>query len=299
MGRSVAENIAASLFDLVRFSPIIDALVAFLLRILPTNSVVTSLRSRLTTLAAHHYVDDQNGGLRSVPLGRKINFQIHLGDHSGALYYNPRAIEPDSLDFVREFLTAGDTFVDIGANRGLYSLIAAGIVGDKGNVFSFEPNPAVYGMLVENQRSNRLDTYMKAFNLAMAEKNSASIKFYLSKNPNNSGLSTLTPDPELIAAGKLGEDRVIEVAAQTFDTFAEKMAINHIDLMKIDAEGAEFLVLQGMEETIRKGVSRALIIETKVDHELVSWLNERRYESRILEMISPRAKLANLLFLKS
>lgn len=57
---------------------------------------------------------------------------------------------------VENSLKAGDIFLDIGANIGYMTLLAANKVGDKGRVFSFEPNPDVLPYLQENVRFNKL-----------------------------------------------------------------------------------------------------------------------------------------------
>src|SRR6185436_20517401 len=52
-----------------------------------------------------------------------------------------RPYEPEVFEFLVRALRAGDTFVDVGAHVGYFSLLAASLVGHGGHVFSFEPNP--------------------------------------------------------------------------------------------------------------------------------------------------------------
>jgi len=63
--------------------------------------------------------------------------------------------EPYMADTMRSNLTRGDTFWDIGANVGLFSLLAARIVEPTGNVVSFEPSTEVFRLLCENTDDNR------------------------------------------------------------------------------------------------------------------------------------------------
>lgn len=57
------------------------------------------------------------------------------------VYMNPYFHEFDISTFIFQHLKEGDTFVDVGAMGGLYTIIASKIVGNKGRVFSVEPNP--------------------------------------------------------------------------------------------------------------------------------------------------------------
>ena len=56
-----------------------------------------------------------------------------------------------------DFLRPGDTFIDAGANIGLFTLLALSVVGDKGHVHAFEPNPLVAAMLRESLALNAAD----------------------------------------------------------------------------------------------------------------------------------------------
>jgi FkbM family methyltransferase len=63
--------------------------------------------------------------------------------------------EPAETDYILDNLLPGDTLIDIGANIGYYSVIASNIVGPKGKVFSFEPDPLNFSLLEFNLAINR------------------------------------------------------------------------------------------------------------------------------------------------
>src|SRR5436189_6431842 len=67
-----------------------------------------------------------------------------------------RSFEVTERAFLNHFLRPGDVFVDVGANIGLFTLIAASCVGPKGKVVAFEPTTVTYTRLVENIRLNHL-----------------------------------------------------------------------------------------------------------------------------------------------
>jgi len=58
--------------------------------------------------------------------------------------------EPASFKMLREHLTSGSTFVDIGANFGIYALQAAPVVGSSGHILAVEPNPEALRLLEAN-----------------------------------------------------------------------------------------------------------------------------------------------------
>ncbi len=74
--------------------------------------------------------------------------------------------EEDDLAIIRKLLKPGDVFVDCGANIGLWSLVASSVVGSRGKVFAFEPNPLTFRKLINNLEYNDNATIV-AFNVAL------------------------------------------------------------------------------------------------------------------------------------
>jgi FkbM family methyltransferase len=160
--------------------------------------------------------------------------------------------EHDDLEFVRFFLKPGGTFVDIGSNIGLYSLIASDKVGKNGKVYAFEPTPETYQRLRNNILVNKFDnivSYKKAVsNKTGIEQFSISLDGYDAWN----------------SLGKPSEGKIIEkitIDTISLDDFFQMNNITNIDLIKIDVEGWEVNVLRGGENYFRSTKSAALIIE--------------------------------------
>ena len=65
--------------------------------------------------------------------------------------------EPYETSLVLRLLQPGDVFVDVGANIGYFSVLAASLVGDAGKVFAFEPDPDNFQLLCANAELNGLD----------------------------------------------------------------------------------------------------------------------------------------------
>ena len=75
-----------------------------------------------------------------------------------------------SLDILVHSLRPGDTVYDVGGNLGVYTVLLAKVVGEKGMVVAFEPHHETYEQLLDNVRLNGL-TNVRAFQKALGERN--------------------------------------------------------------------------------------------------------------------------------
>lgn len=176
------------------------------------------------------------------------------------LYFHGETYEPATVRCLVERLGPGYTFVDVGANHGYFSVLAARLVGPTGHVFAFEPNPAVFEQLAEHVECNGL-TNVTAERKALAERE-GTLELFVSACAANSGLSSITPGSQAFASGSLGRDRHVQVHATTFDRWRRARGVKRIDLLKIDVEGAEMLVLRGMAETLAEAPPAGIICES-------------------------------------
>jgi FkbM family methyltransferase len=138
----------------------------------------------------------------------------------------------------RQFVTEGMTVVDIGANIGYYTLLAAKLVGDKGKVFAFEPEPENYALLVRNIEMNGYDNVV-AVRKAVSSKTGKTALFL----NREAGAHGFLPDRE----GVIGKTTVETVSLDEY--FEDKEC--PIDIVKIDVEGSEVPVLMGMQGIIK------------------------------------------------
>jgi len=142
------------------------------------------------------------------------------------------AIEPE-LEFLSHFLRPGFVFVDIGANVGVFSMKAAKEVGDSGIVISVEPFVESARMLTRNVQINNFRN-CRVRNLCMAE-TTGHRTFYLNqKKPNSFGLVQGSPDTASLS-----------VLGVSLDDLSRWEAIERLDYLKIDGEGAESMILEG------------------------------------------------------
>jgi len=142
------------------------------------------------------------------------------------------------LEDVLHSLNESDVFYDIGANVGTYTCFAASKLG-AGNVIGFEPERKNAARLRENLAQNDLDA--QVFEVALSNTD-GTIELELAGEDAGEGEHS-------IAIGEPQE--TIEVKTAKGDTFIETHAISVPSVIKIDVEGAELSVLQGMEQALR------------------------------------------------
>lgn len=133
--------------------------------------------------------------------------------------------------------------LDIGANNGVFSLIAA--INPKMRVYAFEPTPSTYEILKRNMFLNNLDDRVRTFQLALADKKGTAILKY----PKGGGADGLACIGNPLRFREWVE---FEVPVSTVDDFVREQGIDRVDLIKIDTEGCDLLVLKGAQELIRK-----------------------------------------------
>jgi FkbM family methyltransferase len=209
-------------------------------------------------------------------------------------YFAHVPYEPGATGAVQRYLEPGGVFIDVGANVGYFTILAAFAVGPEGRVIAFEPNPGVRRQLEHHVRLNGVGDRVTVAGVALADRDEDEVPFFTSCWPENDGISSLTPSAETIARGGLRPDATIAVRVQTLDSFLGSIAIPRIDLMKIDVEGAERQVLAGMAETFDRRRPARIICETMPDGEAAALLRARGYRMSVLDEIP--GGIPNLLF---
>jgi FkbM family methyltransferase len=197
--------------------------------------------------------------------------------------------EPTTARYLLEHLKPGSVFVDIGANAGYFTLIGANQVGRSGRVFAFEPNPPVFQDLKRHVEINRLGDRVRLFDCALSNA-SANVRLFVS--PRHSGFSSLVLDTAPGAGDYLSGATTVEVRARSFDDWLNEAGIDLVDLMKVDVEGAERQVVEGMAHALVAGRIRRLILETEWDGEVHRLILRHGYEPRLLESVGPVVNVA-------
>jgi FkbM family methyltransferase len=142
--------------------------------------------------------------------------------------------EPPLSAWIRHSLRPGDVFVDVGANVGYFTLLAARSVSPGGSVVALEPSPATTSHLEENLARNRVDRVRVVEAAVAAEE--GTVQFY--RAPWNDAESSTVP-------GK-GTEPVGEVRALPLPAALTEEELRRARVIKVDVEGGELGVLQGL-----------------------------------------------------
>jgi len=148
-----------------------------------------------------------------------------------------------------EEITQG-VFVDVGANIGKYTIKVARQVGDNGRVISIEPESYNFEMLKANIKLNKLSN-VTPLNVACWNKNEK-LRLYLSPSYVSTGDHSLKNPVSM---------DFVEVSALKLDDILKHLEIDHVDFIKIDAEGADGEVLEGAEKTIARNPYLKIVFE--------------------------------------
>lgn len=157
--------------------------------------------------------------------------------------YFKQDYELNNINFLNNQLEKGMTVIDIGAHIGLLSTIIAQKVGASGRVFSFEPTPSTFQLLQKTIAINGNQKIITPFNKAVSDK-SGTTTFYITDKPAHNSNSLANTKRENV------KEFGIDVKLVSVDDFASENKLSKIDLIKIDAEGAELSVLKGAEKII-------------------------------------------------
>ncbi len=209
-------------------------------------------------------------------------------------YFAHVPYEPGATRVVLDALEPGGIFVDVGANTGYFTVLAALRVGERGHVYAFEPNPAVRHHLQGQVEVNGLTASVTISDVALADCDTDAGRLFLSCREENSGLSSLDPAPDRLARGDLSLDATVPVRLRTFDTAEAVRGLCRIDLMKIDVEGAEERVLRGMRHTLERCRPIRIICETQPGGPAAKRLLDAGYRMTVVDEV--RGGIPNLLF---
>lgn len=157
--------------------------------------------------------------------------------------------EPSTTHLLLKVLKPGDTFLDIGAHIGYFSMLAAAVVGPDGEVLAFEPSPDNFRQLVEHVALNGF-TNVLPFHLALGDSEQVAA---LHLNADNDGGNALW-DVRLHQDNHKSRrtPRVHPTYVTRLDRVLRGRPMRSLKLVKIDIEGSEVLALRGAVETLAR-----------------------------------------------
>jgi FkbM family methyltransferase len=181
-----------------------------------------------------------------------VRMSVFFGDHlSQDIFFGP--YEENERQFLNAYLRPGDAFVDIGANIGFYTLIAARLVQNQGHVYAFEPAKDTYEKLSANVRLNHF-SQVECFRNAISSKAAT-----LPLRASTGGFHAW----DSLAAPLKGDDQVSQtVDAISWDEFQDTHNTDRsIAMMKIDVEGWETHVVEGAGKILSDSKAPVLQVE--------------------------------------
>jgi FkbM family methyltransferase len=181
-----------------------------------------------------------------------VRIRLHFDSELPRLIYVDD-FERTEREFLKAYLRPGDLFVDVGANIGLFSLIAARLVGPSGKVYAFEPTGRIFERLANNVRLNGFNE-ISCFRLALSDQIGQQSLFI-----SEDGFDAWNSFAHPIAGQSFEHERV---DCETWDHFALKHSVlGRVAMMKLDVEGWENRVLSGAKETLSREDAPLLQIE--------------------------------------
>lgn len=177
----------------------------------------------------------------------KIKFICHPQSSYGSLIMYCNLPEYREMTFLKKILKQGSIFVDIGANVGAYTILAASVI-KTGKIFSFEPMPSALDILYENVKINNLEDRVKIVEKVVSDKTGYErfVGYNISEYSH-------------IAIDKTSKSK--KIPSVKLDDFCKDYKIDFIDAIKIDVEGAELKVLKGLEYYLSLNKVGLLILE--------------------------------------
>jgi FkbM family methyltransferase len=209
-------------------------------KLLRLHKIPLIIRLNNKLLQHIHKIPNKDGVICDISLGLKLkNYNPTQGGMCRSIYLYG-VFEPQVTNFFINNIKEGMKVLDVGSDSGYFSVIFAKLVGEKGKVMAFEPIDWAYKRTVENIKLNNFNNVVTN-HLALSNENGTA---FIVNPGEDSRISTNTD-----TAPKEGK---MEIKLIKFDDYIKENPEERIDMIKIDCEGAEMNILQGMTGVISK-----------------------------------------------
>lgn len=169
------------------------------------------------------------------------------------LRLRPVAKEPWTVDWIEQNFGAGDVLYDVGANVGVYSLIASKVAGGRGTVVAVEPGYANFAALCDNLQLNRSTEDVLPLPLVLGERSRLGNLAY---RDTSAGAAIHVLD------GAKGAYRQ-PVLVFALDDLIDRFELPVPTLVKLDVDGSEGAVLAGARQTLLRPRLRSVLVEVE------------------------------------
>jgi FkbM family methyltransferase len=161
--------------------------------------------------------------------------------------------EDDMVQVMKEVIKPGMTIIDCGSNIGFYPLLEEKLLGDSGMVYAIEPDVRNYRLLVKNANINKKGM-IKTFNIAVSNVTGQQ-KMFVAEQSN---LNKLISSEDDNFPKRHVVDEIVDIETITMDQFCKQQKIN-VDFVRMDIEGFEVEVFQGMKDIFKNSKSGFMV----------------------------------------
>lgn len=182
-----------------------------------------------------------------------------------------KALEPDTIHWINNYVKKDDIFFDIGGNVGVFSLYAAKKKDAK--VYAFEPESSNYYYLNKNIFHNNLGEKIKAYNIALNDSDLLSVlnlsSFAPAKSAHNFNEELNPHHKKFNSPYKQG------MLGMSLDDFIYKWGGEIPNHIKIDVDGNEYKIIDGMEKVFNEAKLKSIMVEISLQVEKDGALKEK------------------------
>ncbi|MBC54862.1 MAG: hypothetical protein CMQ34_13625 [Gammaproteobacteria bacterium] len=218
--------------------------------------------------------------------GIKLRCQLTDNYSEKKFVFTPWRYDLQERRLLREHLPADGVFLDIGANIGLYTLAAMQVIGAGGRILAFEPNPATRQRLLFNINANTSPLSAAALtvlDIGIADRES---RFVLQLDSSNLGASSISDHNRSRLSGTDPRRADVVIECKPLLSVLQEQKIHHIDVLKIDIEGAEDKAMAPYLREAPDALLASMVIIENSPHlwreDIFALLKQRGYQ-RILQ----------------
>ncbi len=185
--------------------------------------------------------------------------EVDTGDFLGGRLALFGLWEPSITSYLETALAPGDVVIDVGANIGYYALLAAARVGPAGRVYAIEASPSIFRALERNIARHSFRTIVPLNYAVIEDSRPVSVHIH---DPSNLGRTTVLD--QLAAAAPHPVEA--NVAGRKLSDIVPQDALRAARFIKINVEGAEWLVVAGLRDRLRELSPRVeILVEIDAD----------------------------------